>query len=507
MNNIPKSTINIARNFFNNSNYILESNSNFYNTAITLQHTSPDIKSPLVHIWDNQITDHRIGIHAMNIFNLGIGIDPSGVISGNNIYYNSPVIDDFFFGLWIQRCESAMVVDNEVFNDVPVSGNINFRGIDLESSTYCNINCNNISNLPCSMNFTGYCDGTLLRKNIMTEYDIAINSMGATLPFQGKEITPTVWEALDNEWYDVSNDFRIGGTLAQGIDWFYQNTANQFEPFPNQGNVIAVQANSAIPLCNDITIQSRETRFGPIVGDSLQFEEYQLENIYRAKSIAYEEMSNDSTILFSGNSFDASFQDFYDMISQSNIGAFNMVNSMATDSSLLILAISLNESINDTNWIEYNKKLVNDIYLNGPAIEFPLTVLDTMVLMDISSLSWTTGGEAIYMAASMLGKEIHSSYVPLRMKNLEALQSIELNSNITVTIYPNPTSNLLYIAGLPEGQNELFIYDCFGNLVYQEMITSRFEFINTKKYSSGIYILKLLNNSSLKCDIRFIVLK
>ncbi|MDA9563918.1 T9SS type A sorting domain-containing protein [Flavobacteriales bacterium] len=62
-----------------------------------------------------------------------------------------------------------------------------------------------------------------------------------------------------------------------------------------------------------------------------------------------------------------------------------------------------------------------------------------------------------------------------------------------LTIYPNPTSNFLYVESLPQGSHTYYIYDIYGKLILTDNLSR--STINTTNLSQGVYLLKIGNQT------------
>jgi hypothetical protein len=59
-------------------------------------------------------------------------------------------------------------------------------------------------------------------------------------------------------------------------------------------------------------LEDRIAEFGPIVGDSASYDVNPEYNTYLARTIAYQAMKLDSTIIYQGDSLDADFEAFFE---------------------------------------------------------------------------------------------------------------------------------------------------------------------------------------------------
>ncbi|MBL0050578.1 MAG: hypothetical protein IPP29_03175 [Bacteroidetes bacterium] len=386
-----------------------------------------------------------------------IGFDPvNNITSANTIQYNlTTAPGDYTAGMLLQNCGNARVVGNTISNSNTLTGITNFRGIDAELCADGRFNCNTITRMPYGFRFMGNCDKTLLRSNSMTLYDEGIHLDGATLPdqYQVNDNTGNS-EPMDNAWNDTPNQSgtptdRVVGTSGGLINWYHRPGTLGSNPYDPKDNgttspiVFSIPDLAAIPpvTCEDFSSRhSRDAEYGSTVGDSLQFDEYANENIWLAKWNAYSSMKSDSTIIYQGNSDDIYYQQFFNDIAQTNIGAFAQINELATDSTNITTAQNINTAIVDTNNIEYYKKTVNNIYIYTYANDVAPSIMDSAVLDNISALNFYEAGDAIYVAASMLDKEIHPQYVAMRKaKPLAPLIKLEDEYSLV----PNPANLFL----------------------------------------------------------------
>jgi hypothetical protein len=518
--NLGKSCrLDVAGNKFSNSNYNEGSGSSFYNTAITVQ--SRESLNSTVNAYGNEITDCRIGIHGININKLRIGgYDANGIAQPNTISYHTGTnaIVDFHHAIWLQRCNNADVLENTITNNTPTP-EANLRGINIENCQNANIGCNNITNMGRAMRFEGDCTGmpgTQLIKNNMTDYEIGIELDLAQLPNQG-----TTGDPWDNTWSQLLNPntkLKVAGQLLQPIPivWYFQGTDGDVTdihvPSPRGANIInpfELQPLGTVDCANSSRIGDfdRDERFGAVVGDSAEYVDFENELSYAAKTSVYEALKQNDSLLTLGLPTDASFQQFFDEMSETNIGMLSEVKT-AIDSNEINTAAFINETVNDTNSIEYCRKALNSILTEKVLQDMPLTAADTATLEYIYAQHWINAGDAVYEAAAVLSREYHSPLISFRKKpNSEPEKpKTPLNFN-KVEIYPNPANNMLYVSGLPVESCWLEIYDSFGRLVYRKINNAKSVSIDLLHYSEGIYNLNIKNNTSEYFNTHFVVLK
>jgi PKD repeat protein len=72
------------------------------------------------------------------------------------------------------------------------------------------------------------------------------------------------------------------------------------------------------------------------------------------------------------------------------------------------------------------------------------------------------------------------------------------NVSTTYSVYPNPTKNTIFVAGLPlslKGE-KITLFDISGRKVSEKVITQENEFIDLTSFKSGIYLLNILGEST-----------
>lgn len=69
----------------------------------------------------------------------------------------------------------------------------------------------------------------------------------------------------------------------------------------------------------------------------------------------------------------------------------------------------------------------------------------------------------------------------------------EEQNNLSVTIFPNPSNGSFNIGGL-QGENEIEIYNCMGELIYKTKTKNNIEFISLNELAKGVYFCKIIND-------------
>ncbi len=340
-NESPNSSFYIIKNDFNNTSYDKGNTTNFQNTAISVNQPL-SISGPFVTITENTILNNRIGIHAANVPNILIGTDVMHDQLPNKISFNlgsSPSMSFDYSGIWIKACNDAFVwggsdaLNPDIKNDqeITTSGISYFRGMDIENSTGCMINCNVIKNIPRSIYFTGDCNLSKLRLNRFENYENAIelNDDQTVLPPQGDN-PGTGYTPYDNKWVDGTNSiyrtFRNSANPSP-FDWYYDvtNADPSLIPLPTNTVIATDRPDNCNCYCNSSSrITDRDNSMGKIISDSIPFSTNASEFSYQAKMNLFLAFKADSTLLYQGSTNDSIYLNFFNTMKNSNMNQLDI---------------------------------------------------------------------------------------------------------------------------------------------------------------------------------------
>jgi hypothetical protein len=479
-------------------------NPSFYRTAITVQNpVSSNRLTNDVLITNNSISNYRIGIH-------GINSKMSG-ITGNTITYtveDPAKLANYHGGIWLQNCQGAFIAENTISNSIFMP-DYSFRGIDIENSRSCDINCNAISNIGVSINFNGHCDKSQLRENSLSDFDIGININNALIDLnQGSPLlTDKAW---DNEWTMPSSNnytFKVAGQLlgiSVGINWYHQGPddgTNSLSPNLFEAQIINPKPGetTAYFSCTSTSVnwEDRILEFGPIVGDSASYDVNPEYNTYLARTIAYQAMKLDSTIIYQSDSLDADFEAFFENHDTTNIGKFYMVESLIereTDSAMAILESISPENNIETYLIEHYQREREIAERN-----YELSSADSSFYLERSVGIPTTEGDVYYHGLGNLFIEQHVPIVASRMGLQPPIPQPEVDvaKNTDLVIFPNPTTGLLTIR-ISDPQTKLShieIYNSMGDLVISTLVENNSYLMDMTSYNQGIYFIRCMDQS------------
>ena len=220
----------------------------------------------------------------------------------------------------------------------------------------------------------------------------------------------------------------------------------------------------------------------------------------------FETLKQNDSLLNLGLPTDASFLDFFNAMSTTNIGTLSDVQT-ALDSNQIDTAAVINEAVNDTNSIEYARKKVNSILSEKILKNIPMTASDTATLEYIFSQHWILAGDAVYTAAAILGKEYHSPHISLRKRHPAEPETPKTDAEFAnISIHPNPANNKLHVTGLPEANCEIEIYDSCSRLLFKKLNADDSLIIDLQGYSNGLYHLRV-HNYDQNYRTNFVILK
>ncbi len=521
----PDCSILIKGNSFNNSEFKYTTSGNFYNTAITIQNPFRIIRTPSypnVEIYNNTINNYRIGIHAIGQSSIEVGgYDPIlSVDYGNTINFNLSQFPLTLYheGIWLQSCPGAKVVKNNITNTT-FNTDIKFRGIDIESSPDCHINCNTIEKTGIALNLYANCNLTKLRANIFNSYGtgIMLNGPNGASIYAAQGGTDDAW---DNEWNpDGSSNLKVDGQVLMGgqINWYHQgvdNSGNNLSPRPwntLNGNIINPKENedSGYITCDDFSryATNRVANFGSIIGDSANYATDSVATRYQARIETYLAMKNDTTIIYQSDSLDSHFEIFYLTLDSGNVGRFSRIIELAAIDS--DSAAYLNAQINPVGETESLLKSFNEMYFDKILSSDTLSPADSTDLEYLTQLSRSAYGAMVHNAAAALFYEVHPEETPSRFGAVE-YQNQNVpdvpNANHKVIIYPNPAREMITLVSTLE-MRVIELFNSYGSLLIKENLNEKIIEVELNTLPAGVYYVKTTLYSGNIVVAKFILQK
>lgn len=72
---------------------------------------------------------------------------------------------------------------------------------------------------------------------------------------------------------------------------------------------------------------------------------------------------------------------------------------------------------------------------------------------------------------------------------------IDAKANVLM-YFPNPATDYITLQNLPNGQNDISIFDSSGRLVFQKSINEKSSSVDLSGISQGVYLLRMINRNS-----------
>ena len=123
--------------------------------------------------------------------------------------------------------------------------------------------------------------------------------------------------------------------------------------------------------------------------------------------------------------------------------------------------------------------------------------------MGNSKLSWTVG-EPVVGLMTAGGNQLGNGYYPAL--NLQALSVEDNILDVQLRVYPNPTSQSLYVSHPEQNSFGITIVDLNGKLLYKGSI-NKDEPLDVSNYTQGMYLVTIENKASNKKNTYKIIKK
>jgi hypothetical protein len=111
-----------------------------------------------------------------------------------------------------------------------------------------------------------------------------------------------------------------------------------------------------------------------------------------------------------------------------------------------------------------------------------------------SKLSWTLG-EPVVGLMTAGGRQLSNGYYPAL--NLQALSIEDIDMDMQIKLYPNPTSQVLYVSHPELNSFGITIVDLNGKHVYAGTI-NKDEPLDVSNYTQGMYLVTIENKAANK---------
>jgi hypothetical protein len=513
---IPKSTLTIKNNDYNNGFTFLP---NVSNTAIFTNHSLPSFFSADISF--NQIKKVRNGIYCINASGLVSPFLPPQIqIHDNVITYNQLNTNATgginHTGIRMDGSTFININNNDIIKPGSTTTNATvasqIEGIRINGSQVMIVDNNYIKHTGYGISVMGSCSPSVLKCNEMDRCFNGVNfSNTATIGNQLNSGQPTgnLWSGPGNQH---SVNFDLDGTIVSIINWNYNsNNGGDFVPTDgtNIGSLVLNNVAIADQCGNPAMLtppQEREKRLGKIVRNENSFVTNGTEHRLNEMLYAYTELEKNTTWLNLGTVDDTTYQNFYNNCQNNCISGFAKTY-LSTEDENYLTAQNFNSSVTVNNDWEYYQKRVNEIYLNSKIDSLPISSADSLELFDIAYLHSANYGPGVFSARAILKLEVEDlANGTTRMSQI--INEEENNSISTIELYPNPNTGKFIL----QSENSLnnitaIILDITGKIVFDIQILEENNFEFDLSLPNGIYLLQVKNKDVLLESIKLIIAK
>lgn len=506
----------VTNNQFVNTSPVGTYNTNF--SIITSEVVAPTAASigRYYNIFNNHIDGYYNGIYTANTY--------STQIADNDIYIRPDnTIFNFQFGIRLEGTNKTTIYNNTIDKAYPDNYGWWQYGIFLDGNTVPAIKCNSINNFYASVKFQmlNYsAPGNGLTFNMFSNYNHAIwLDHNAEIGDQFFTYLGTN-NASMNQWLTPPPPF--------GSQTYSSNYSNQTIAAGVIGASKIFTSSSGTYLLNNLfaLISSgnallRGVGYSPLfipcpasIPTPLMFQSNNIavNNLsYGINTTNLEHVSNCMLVknlktagINLNSPSNAIYKNFINATYTTSVGQFyrvdSLINLAASTGSVSTInqAKLLNTSISTPNLLEQNQKWLNATYLDMQTTEPDSTTL--LMLEQLAIKCPQYDGEAVYQARSLLMYYFGKSYNSIcdiqniqpsfsRVANIAQVHTEQ--TNVSASVYPNPTHKDITITYTKGDANEAAVFEVYnmlGELVLNQTLTENKTTLSLSDLSNGIYI-------------------
>ncbi|HRZ41078.1 MAG TPA: hypothetical protein P5228_00055 [Bacteroidales bacterium] len=473
----------------------------------------------------------RTGI---NIINVNSSFGDIGLISNNTIRFLGTESTNRY-GILMQNCNGIKAASNNIMRGGVTTVDIEndwdkMIGIKVAKSKGCQIVDNYLFSMGSSIYTNGECDLTQFVCN-----DFVLNKHGVflgDLSYISDQGVLNTWNTM-NRWYNATNinGFQKISTdpLGNNINWqgdkfwyYYPGYSSSYIPnslnFPNR-SIQATSSNSPHNYCSyspgggGISTGGGSGTSGSIVNTGTlniledenitpEIRDYLLNDIIEGieylnlldefrtydADFLYQLLTADTSLIYLGGTSDSDYQNFFDSISQSSIGAFaEVINYIEKDS--IEASIYLLDLLQPEEEVFVQLKSALAIYLKTWCKGiFTLTEDEYTTLFDIANQTPYEGGSGVYLARIMINYNPDDYDVAYRSSPKPSW-----HKETFITLYPSPAQNQIAFEFSDHEHSKigsLTIYTIDGKKVIGQSFSSASEenlSVDVSKLSNSVY--------------------
>ena len=505
----------------NNNKIIQNTNLRYAEFGMYLVNTMPTTTQ--IDIQANDVEARSIGIWTGQI--------QQGLVVHNNTIKLIETNDIQFaerYGIRVENCLQGKITCNTVdrYPVILIQDAMVLHGISIANTLKAEVNENTIKNVGAGINVYGDCYNTNFGCNVLQSdfYGFLFNQH-ALISDQG-----SFYKATDNQFTPNGNYTSNGyerklweynsslPIAAPFIIWRFRDNAYIYDPDnisilnPTNSRIVINTStpdaestcglgcvSTASPFSENFSMQEREQKFGKIVRNQDTYtnleEQYKSYNRY----LLYKLLQENNSLIYMGDSSDYLYEQFFNEQSNGNIGTYDSLLTLIAMGNI-DEALVLNNTIQDSKLIDYNQKIVTDIYLRTFAVDnyyLDSAQYDTLYYIATNYTPWE-GGMAVYTARYMLGVDIDFTNPNVQFSKGSKGNQPEIPF---VMVFPNPASDRLIMEfkDAIEGGYVIDIYNYIGVKVLSEKITQMEaeHIINTSAFKNGVYMYNITTNTNI----------
>ena len=88
--------------------------------------------------------------------------------------------------------------------------------------------------------------------------------------------------------------------------------------------------------------------------------------------------------------------------------------------------------------------------------------------------------------------------------NLNSILSVDEFTHLSIDVYPNPSSDIVYISLEKDQLKKLELYSISGKLLLNNYLNTEFYALNIDGYTSGLYYLRVYNQNGDVVNLKII---
>ncbi|GEM_PF-5402238 len=499
-----RSVIDIQNNYFA-SPLDISPAVNFSNTCIQIHGNVGKPISSDINISDNVYDQMRIGLYMNNMDGNPCAINNNYYKIHEGIYnpnLNWTLYNQKHFGCWLDHCNDLRFSDN-VFENVDglpsedssykslaIAYNIKSSG-SIVSQGSINIKQSAINYMGTAFRFVDKCSSVYLQCNEMDDCMRGVFLNYADISSQGISGMPS-W---GNEWQNWNANYRAEGNVLSGgsiqIDWYYDpNVANQ-NPSPHfvsppgsfLGTITMGTSNCITPIDADPELADHIFK---IIYEQIYYYLHAEETEYRDREFAFLTLKYDSVL----RSSDASFESYYHDLIGSNFDLLDSVGLQIRNESFGE-ALEILSRIEAENGLEENLQFALGIAINLMLdTAYEISGEDMEALLALSDQTVWEAGRAVFIARALTDSEINDEETGMRL-----IQPAKASRLSYLSVYPNPSKNMIYFDGVNDNDILIKIIDLTGRTLRSEAMQTNE--LDVSELAPGVYLVKLFRGDQL----------